>query len=519
MNINIGKFRDIATSGQELDRVKVKDGDVVKGTKSWGFNGISKFLGMITGSRRAENKNTYHEFKKSLEAAYGEAGVRSLEQHVSAQNSGKALSTFMIENVIAWAEAGAASGKTTQGAKAAISSEEQYRKLPQLDFLSGGQIMIKKDFNPVLHGHGSFGDRAISTGITTGQQLWKAGVGKGVRDHKTEATVDGQHMSIKPKFLGHHSSEHAGIALDSKRIGEAVGEGLKRNDTTSEGLRSTKYVVYEPKDPKLKMKMMEIGQKLTEKDPSEGDGQYKLMGTKEEGRFKQGAIGSLWSKPRINAQETGWGTVEKAKAYLAGKSDVRPDVFCSEFAAICLELAHQELYGTSATGADPNGVSPMHLEDIVHSRPDLFEMKGRYEGANAKEAPVNFDQQEVDSARIERENNILFDKYDNLNDAINNTQQLIIEATRLKDKSESLVKRFDQQIHRNGQEINKEKNPIVIKQITTFVDKLKEAKEEELKRLEKNKTNLRSLENLLSLQTAQKERFDSKVNTELSSLD
>ena len=388
MNINIGKFRDIATSGQELDRVKLKDGDIVKGTRSWVFDCISKLFGMITGSRKAENRQIYNEFKNSLKAAYGEAGVRSLEEHMSAENSGKALSAFMIENVIAWAEAGAASGKTTQGATAAISSEEQYRRLPQLNLLSGGQIMIKKDFHPISDGHGSWKDKAISAGITTGQQLWKAGVGGGVRDHLTKATVDGQLKLIRPRFLGHHSSEHAGIALDSKRIGEAVGEGLKRNDTTSEGLSSTKYVVYEPKDPELKMKMMEIGQKLTEKDPSKGDGGYKLTGSMKEGVLKEGAVGSLWSKPRINAQETGWGTVEKARAYLDGKSEVRPDVFCSEFAAICLELAHQELHGTSATGADPNGVSPMHLEDIMHSRPDLFELKGKYEGANASEVIV-----------------------------------------------------------------------------------------------------------------------------------
>lgn len=394
MNIGISKFRDIATSGQSLGRVKIHGENVVNGTKLWGLGTISKAVGLVVDLlQRQKNQQTYQAFKTALSDAYGEAGIASLTAHRPETDSKKHLSTDLIQSVIAQAEIDFKKGRVTPGPRAAISSEAQYNRLPELNHLSGGQIMIKKAF--VAHG-------AVEGIIIGGQKAWTKLPGwlpGADKESNISTAIDGKQVNLKARFLGHGSSEHAGIALDTTHIGEAVGEGLRSNDTTGDELRETKYVVYEP-IPELRLKMKEVAERLLERPGEKGDGAYSAVG----------AFSSML-KPRINSQyqhdlmgnvkfdgsgkavtkEGGRNTLAAARAYLNGTSDVRPDVFCSEFAALCLELATEDLYGKSASGQDPNAVSPMHLEDLVHSRPDLFSLAGRYEGQNAQEVSPSSD--------------------------------------------------------------------------------------------------------------------------------
>jgi len=108
----------------------------------------------------------------------------------------------------------------------------------------------------------------------------------------------------------------------------------------------------------------------------------------------------------------------------------------------------EDLYGKSGSGQDPNAVSPMHLEDLVNSRPDLFRVAGRYEGRNAAEAPPNFDQQEIDfrahTKTLEREQASRDEKVGNLVVSIQNTTKLIDKLQASISKSESLIDRFAQ---------------------------------------------------------------------------
>lgn len=515
MNIGIDKFRNLATSGQGLDRVKVSGDDVIKGTKPWGFNLISKSIGMLTGARAEHNRQTYEAFKSALKDSYGEAGIASLTAHRPETESGKSLSTDLIQSVIAHAEIDAKRGKVMQGPAAAISSMQRYVELKEVPYLMGGEIMIKKAFS--ANQRGSLDDHkrgALDWTITRGQKAWGALFND--KGSTIRSRIDGEQRDIRTRFLGHSSSEHAGIALDSKHIGEAVGEGLRRNDTTADSLKDTKYVVYEPV-PELRLKMKEIAAKLLENPGEKGDGAYSAKGaftslfkSRVNSQYEHHLLGNVkFDAGKAVIKEGGGGTLAAARAYLNGESEVRPDVFCSEFAALCLELAMEDLYGKSAAGQDPNAVSPMHLEDLVNSRPDLFNLAGRYEGKKAQEAPPNFDQQEIEfraqTKALEAEQASKDKKAGDLALSIQDTTKLLGHLQTSITKSENLINRLNEHAKKPSQAADQK-------------TQLEAATRAEHRKLHKQQEQMRKLEALLDDQVNALNRFQAKEKSEYDKL-
>ena len=68
--------------------------------------------------------------------------------------------------------------------------------------------------------------------------------------------------------------------------------------------------------------------------------------------------------------------------YVFGLRHDRPNMFCSEFAVACYEAGSVALSGKTAFGANPGGMSPMVMEDVLNGRPDLMRLVGKFDSEN-----------------------------------------------------------------------------------------------------------------------------------------
>ena len=350
MATSIDHYRNI---GFDTSRVGLGQGGIVNARTSR----FGRIIGIVTRSRRRENKKVYDDFKRSLKEAYGDSGIRALNQLTKVR--GRSLSSEMIRQVVS--EAGnpgnAPSAAPGSGRPEVVSNLAQWQSLQAID-LKPGDILIKKVFDQEKKDF-------VESGITTAQGLF---------EKPEKVKVDGEVYNFP--LLGHHSSEHAAVVLTGGRIAEAEKKGIGQFDLSRRA--HVKYIVFRPKVAKV---AEEIGQVAdTFSQPKSKGGKYSLWGAIKSS-FRD-AINS----PGKKAQVIGSGMRFLQTQNLGEQSTKRPNMFCSEFAAMCVEIAgnkvaHPENKNLVCTlGVSPRAVSPMVLEDLLNQRPDLFEMVGRYHG-------------------------------------------------------------------------------------------------------------------------------------------
>ena len=237
-----------------------------------------------------------------------------------------------------------------------VNSVKKWEALGRVTDTQPGDILIKKVFSDKNPG-------VVERAIVGAQSMFQEGetINLGT-DHQRSA------------FLGDKSSEHIAVAVGDNRIAEADGAGIGQHGL---GERAhERYVVFRPKNDVLAGLIGGVAaQMAVPRGPQPRGGNYSLFG----------AMKSSF-RSAINSSERRTRTLESGLRYLNCETNERPNMFCSEFAAACIEIAgcNVPIEGqaglNSSLGVSPRAVSPMVLENLLNQRPDLFNMVGRYNG-------------------------------------------------------------------------------------------------------------------------------------------
>lgn len=249
----------------------------------------------------------------------------------------------------------------------AINSYNEYRQLPKIDNLQPGDILIKKVFKETAK-------TTVEKIITSGQGLFK-------NKHSTLKIDIGNFFPEKHKvaFNGSQTSEHAAIVVGLDQIAEAVGEGVITAFLL--GRREERYCVYRCKNHALVDATVTIAKGLASPYLNviyNG----KRPGTSTGGSYSiSGALKSNFKKQTFQKGATA-DYLNHILDYVYGLRQDRPNMFCSEFVMACLESACVGLFGKTAFGTSPIGMSPMFMEDALNSRPDVVNLIGKYDSEN-----------------------------------------------------------------------------------------------------------------------------------------
>ena len=240
----------------------------------------------------------------------------------------------------------------------AISTYEQYQALP-LTGLEAGDILLKKVFTETRRG-------AVEWGITQGQRMFS-----GSTTVKTGGIFSRE--KFKVAFNGSNTSEHAAVAIAPDELAEAVGEGVLT--ASLQGRRHERYVVYRCSDPVLREAAVWMAKGLSHAYHNATTGRNDRVTTG--GQYS--ATGAIASNVRGRTYMTGeTGTyLQTLIDYVRGVRNNRPNMFCSEFAAAVYEAGSLDRRGKTAFGSNPRAMSPMVLEDVLESRPDIMVRVGK----------------------------------------------------------------------------------------------------------------------------------------------
>lgn len=346
--MDISRFKEVA--GMGYARVQIRSGDLVDGKKSW----LSRKWGIFSRQRTNENQKIHDQLGKALMREYGYAGELALSLRWGSASRTR-LSSEDIKGMIRIAEdiyaKKPAYSRSRLQDTAVVRTIDQFDALNAVEGLQEGDILVKK----VFAGTGN----AVGRAIVFGQGLFE-------RDKVIHS--EGATESVRHQFplLGSNTSAHAAVALGADRIAEADSDGVQAKGF-QDGLEGTKYIVFRPSSPENAAAIREMAQKLTA-GPEDRQLKYSLWG----------AIASSF-RSAINKNRKAAAEVESGLRYADGNRTDKQSMFCSEFAAMCIEMAWLEKHNRMALGVNPQAVSPMVLEDLLNQRPDLFTMVGKHE--------------------------------------------------------------------------------------------------------------------------------------------
>lgn len=364
--MNVDAFRAIANADPHLSRVEIQGDRLVNGQQSFlgrtigiifrsrANDGVGVLaaasagwtIGNIFRSRANANKQVHDKFGDALMREFGHAGALALSLREGGAN--KKLSSAQITRMIDIAQSEYAKHPEYVNSRKTVdpvSRIEQFQNLHRLDHLQPGDILIKK----IFPGEGG----AVEKAITRAQRLFE----------RPETFTSGGTRHEFP-LMGTSSSEHAAIAVGGHVLAEANSRGVRQNPTNA----NTNYIVYRPKDAASAAEIARIA--------------TGLANTPEPQKIKYSLWGVIKSSFRstINSSQTNH-RVESGLRYLNGETRnnfLSERMFCSEFAAIAVDMASTRMHGKLAFGVNPRSVSPMVLEDILNQRPDLFDLAGQY---------------------------------------------------------------------------------------------------------------------------------------------
>jgi len=246
-----------------------------------------------------------------------------------------------------------------------IDNYQQFSSLPTIPFamMQPSDLLIKKIF-PETAKH------VVEKVITGAQRLTKyddvAKVSTGLFSHKEKFVF---------KNLGSATSEHAALVIDNGNMAEAVGEGVIT--ATLQSRAHERYIVYRCRNPRLSKAVVAVATALATNRPGAKGGGYSLFGAaKSSFRDPQFQSNSLRNKLTSTPTEK---FLNDILDYCHGVSNVRPNMFCSEFAVACYEAASVAVFGKTAFGSSPRAMSPMEMENLINHRSDVMHLVGRFE--------------------------------------------------------------------------------------------------------------------------------------------
>jgi hypothetical protein len=244
----------------------------------------------------------------------------------------------------------------------AVQNYAQYRNLPRVLALQGGDVLLKKVFPETRKSK-------VEWIITTGQKLFEG-----------PATVKVGGILSREKFEvaynGSHTSEHAAVAISPDDLAEAVGEGVIT--ASVRGRRHERYVVYRCTDPRLRDAALNIAKGLSDAYHNTVTGQPGVRNTSGGQYSAVGAFTSLVRPTTFQGTSTN-DFLTHIVDYVYGLRNDRPNLFCSQFAVSCYEAGSLAAFGRTAFGSDPKSMSPMELENILNGRLDIFNLIGKYD--------------------------------------------------------------------------------------------------------------------------------------------
>jgi hypothetical protein len=177
------------------------------------------------------------------------------------------------------------------------------------------------------------------------------------------------------KKLGSATSEHAAIVIENGNIAEAIEHGVITDTLKSRS--HERYIVYRCHNPDLRKAVVAVATALATKRHGTIGGSYSLSGAiKSSVRDPQFQSNSLWNNMTSTPTAK---YLDDILDYCQGVSNVRPDMFCSEFTVACYEAASVAVFGKTAFGSSPRAMSPIELENVINHRPDLMQLVGRFE--------------------------------------------------------------------------------------------------------------------------------------------
>jgi hypothetical protein len=234
-----------------------------------------------------------------------------------------------------------------------VDSIEKFNMLAKIDKsnlkksgLQAGDVMVKKVFE-VAKGS------AVEKAIIAGQKVF----GKGD---------------------GSSKSEHLAMMLTPTAVVESEGDGVVCGEITKGDHAKTRYIVFRCRDSKVRDQAVLFG--------------YQFMGFKRE-EAKPGAIkaGSYSISAAIKSVFKEQPLLEKTNdvknatlcydfmQFCDGKSNVRPDMFCSMFVAVVYESAAARLQNPKMfMGVNTAGMSPRAYEGMLLKNADKFTFAGVY---------------------------------------------------------------------------------------------------------------------------------------------
>ena len=352
--MDIKDFKRVASEGYA--RVQIRGDSLVSGNKSY----LSRAWGIVSRQRTRENKRVHDEFGKALMRKYGYAGELALSLRWGSAARTK-LSSDDIGKMIRVAQNIYKSNPKYSDSRlndaGVVRRIDQFEALNKLNDLKPGDILVKKIFEGTQAGVVEKAIVAVQGRFESDQVIQSEG-----------PTELGEHRF---PLLGSKSSEHAAIVVGDGQIAEADGSGVRQKGI-HEVSNGTRYVVYRPRN--------------TERAKAIGDMASELARVPEGQRIKYGLWGAIASSFRqaINRNRAAADRVESGLRYADGDRANGMNLFCSEFAAMSIEMASMKNQGRMALGVNPRAVSPMVLEDLLNQRPDLFVLAGSYQTASAE---------------------------------------------------------------------------------------------------------------------------------------
>ena len=241
---------------------------------------------------------------------------------------------------------------------------EQWLSLPPLDGsvarggLQPGDIMMKQIYHIELAG----------TIITAGQKIAKA---------LRWATLQG--------FTADTYNEHAGIMIDGLNMVESIGPGVTMGVINSGEHQTTPYVVFRCTNKQLANDAGQIAKafmgygKLFNTDRSRANGPAKINPGSYAAGGGTATIFQPFGKTKRRATET---LIDQMRDFITGKSNVRPNVYCTQFVAACYVLA-ADWSAHPQRNTDPGlNINPGSMIPIVYvqclTKSSLFHISGRY---------------------------------------------------------------------------------------------------------------------------------------------
>ena len=313
--MDINKFREVSILG--YSRVQMLgSGELVYGKTSW----LSRKWGILSRQRTKENQHIHDQFGKALMREYGYAGELALSQRWGGLSRTK-LSSNDIAEMIRVAEGLYSKNQETYEVNdnrnwansrlkdsSVVQTVNQFNELTSLPHLQDGDILIKK----IFPGTGGTVEKAIVFAQGRFQ--------KDEEINSEGATELGRH---KFPLMGSKTSEHAAVAVGKDRIAEADGNGVQAKGL-GDVAEGTQYVIFRPRNADIAREIREVASKLAEG----GDRKIKYS--------IWGAMASSY-RSAINNRRAQIEVESGLRHANGGRVDKR-SMFCSEFAAMCVEV-------------------------------------------------------------------------------------------------------------------------------------------------------------------------------------